>query len=227
LVGQFLHSRQADQPSFEVAMPVRKISNATPFKTLCRIADDKGIHHDAESLLEADNLIRHLLDPNVVSFEAQPMTLRYPYEGRMRRYTPDVLVVYRDRTVPEIQEVKPSVKVLTDDFRTWERIIRTLVEQTGATFRVVTEVDLRREPRHTNLQILHRYWKWPIDQRQRREVLSWFHEAQIALGELRRRAALASIPVGVIFHLLARSELTIDLDQPFDNAAVVGRICHG
>jgi hypothetical protein len=208
-------------------MPVRKISNATPFKTLSRIADDKGIHHDAESLLEADNLIRLLLDPNVVSFEAQPMTLRYGFDGRMRRYTPDVLVVYRDRTSPEIQEVKPREKVHSDEFRAWELMVRPLIEQTGATFRIVTEDDLRREPRHTNLSILHRYWKWPIDQRQRREVLSWFQEGETGLCELRRRASLSSMSVGVIFHLLARSELAVDLDQPLENAAVSRRICHG
>jgi hypothetical protein len=208
-------------------MPNRKITNATPFKTLSRIPDLTGQSHDAESLLEAANIQEKILDPNVLEFETQPLTVSFLHDGKIRRYTPDLLVQYKDRELPEIEEVKPHKKTQTEEFRQWEAAVRPVLEKTDAAFAIVTDRDLYLEPRLTNLDILFRYLRWPIEEVERREVLSWFHSGPLKLGELRRRAALVKISVGVIFHLLARHELVADINLPFDAELEIRGVKHG
>lgn len=208
-------------------MATRKITNATPFKTLSRIPGLDGKGHDAESLLEAANIQSKLLDPNVLEIEPQPLTITYPLEGKLGRYTPDLLIRYRDRELPEIEEVKPYWKTQSERFRQWEMAVRPALEKTGAVFKIVTDRELLAEPRLTNLDILFRYQRWPVEDAERREALSWFNSGPLKLGELRRRTGLVNISIGVIFYLLARHELVADIDLPFDANLEINRVQHG
>ncbi len=208
-------------------MATRKITNATPFKTLSRIPDLNGQSHDAESLLEAANIQEKILDPNVSEFETQPLTISFLHDGKIRKYTPDLFVRYKDREQPEIEEVKPHNKTQTEEFRQWEAAVRPVLEKTDAAFAVVTDRDLYLEPRLTNLDILFRYLRWPIEEEERREVLSWFDSGPLKLGELRRRAALVKLSIGVIFYLLARHELVADINLPFDADLEIRGVKHG
>lgn len=50
-------------------------------------------------------------DWNVVSWMSQPILIRYEFQGSTHRYTPDILVVYRDGTVV-LEEIKPLPIIL-------------------------------------------------------------------------------------------------------------------
>lgn len=77
---------------------------------------------EVESQLERQ-VVRYLaLQPHLVAIHAQPFTLHYHDQGRRRRYTPDLLVVF-DRVPRHLQrrgferwtavEVKPASRVDT------------------------------------------------------------------------------------------------------------------
>lgn len=52
-----------------------------------------------ESVLERDFYMMLEFDENVVSYEEQPMRMQYEYlDGKNRRYTPDTLVTYKNRS---------------------------------------------------------------------------------------------------------------------------------
>jgi len=46
-------------------------------------------------------------DPNVLSFEYEPIKIKYRYKNRNRNYMPDFVVTFIDGT-QEIHEVKPK-----------------------------------------------------------------------------------------------------------------------
>ena len=57
----------------------------------------KAVSQYVESTLEADFLMLLDFDCAVVNFETQPLTISYKgNEGESRRYTPDVLVHYKN-----------------------------------------------------------------------------------------------------------------------------------
>lgn len=114
-----------------------------------------------ESLLERDYLILLDFDPEVASFETQPIHVRVP--GNKRPYTPDVLVHYRpnhrgQRRATELIEVKPSDKLakykaeLAPKFKA----ARALAHENGWKFAIRTEKHIRT-PRLENAKFLRGY----------------------------------------------------------------------
>ncbi len=104
-----------------------------------------------ESTLEKDFLLLLELDREVSGFEEQPVTIRYrDLDGRLRRYTPDVLVHFRaSMTMPALSETVPSllceVKYRDDlrqhwaDYRPKFKVAWRYARQQGWRFRLITE----------------------------------------------------------------------------------------
>ncbi|MGM0905428.1 MAG: Tn7 transposase TnsA N-terminal domain-containing protein [Pseudomonadota bacterium] len=59
-----------------------------------------------ESRTELAACIQRELDPNVIAYTTQPMTVNFKHNGKSVSYTPDVLVLWRDGAV-SFEEVKP------------------------------------------------------------------------------------------------------------------------
>jgi len=99
---------------YNVDMSVRKIKKSyisctgyfASYKNKSQIA--------FESVLERDFYMMLEFDDNVVSYEEQPMTIKYEYlDNSKRRYTPDTMVVYKDRN-KKLFEVKYEDELLND-----------------------------------------------------------------------------------------------------------------
>lgn len=129
-------------------------------RSLTGLVVSNGASQAFESSLERDFLV--LLDFNrqVESFHAQPVTIRYRYCGRNRRYTPDVYVTYFDGQTPTLYEVK-----YRDDLRRdWSKLrpgfkaaIR-FAKREGAKFRIITEKEIRT-PLLSNIKFLRHCMK--------------------------------------------------------------------
>lgn len=63
-----------------------------------------------ESTFERDLFYLLELDPDVVCYEEQPITVQLEWDGVQFTYTPDVCVVLRSLDVPIYYEVKPSIE---------------------------------------------------------------------------------------------------------------------
>lgn len=164
-----------------------------------------------ESLLELDALVLLEVDWKVVQFATQPVTFQWRDAGRVRRYTPDLLVVTAlGRT---FREVKPARRLARDPvLRGRRERIEAECAALGADFEVWTDKDIRREPRLSNS----------------RAVLSEGRRVGDALAEQRVRAVLprcATVgeaawagglpPVRALraaMRLAARGEVGLDLD---------------
>ena len=109
-----------------------------------------------ESSLEFDTCFHLEYSPAVRSFEAQPESYYYIFEGRECPYTPDFRVV-DERGNPYFIEVKPSAKVATPDFLQRFPIKQQKAIELRSPLKLVTERQIRVDPVLGNLKLLHRY----------------------------------------------------------------------
>lgn len=131
-------------------MPVRKIPKN--YRNVTGIAAHGKADGPAafESTLERDFITLLEFDPNVVSFEVQPITLRWQDgDGTGRHYTPDVLVTLRgddDANPPRIlYEVKYRSELRRDwiELRPKFKAAIHYAKANGWRFKLVTEVEIR------------------------------------------------------------------------------------
>lgn len=106
-----------------------------------------------ESSLERDLLQLLEFDKRVACYCEQPVTIEYVHEGRIRHYTPDVLVYYRE-DVAETQAIKPQlceVKYRADLKQNWVELkprFRAAMQYAagkGWQFKLMTEREIRTD----------------------------------------------------------------------------------
>jgi TnsA endonuclease N terminal len=164
-----------------------------------------------EGSLERDAIYLFETSPNVLRYGEQPPKVHYLDGNRLRRYTPDfelvlntgeiILVEIKPHTRLEDQDVKHKLERITEHFTQLDQL-----------FLVLTDKNISREPRLTNLKFINselpRLWpteaaiqnvyqqyenRFPMDFNQAKDL---FAKHQLALSSL--------IVSGI---------LTLDLDQ--------------
>jgi len=104
-----------------------------------------------ESPLEADLCYHFEFDPKIISYQAQPLSLEYFFEGATHTYYPDFEVFYEDGTTSYI-EVKYIADVARfESFNEWEEAIRRAASKHGKGFIVLKEDFIRQQPLYENL----------------------------------------------------------------------------
>jgi len=108
-----------------------------------------------ESLIERDFL--YLIDyaKEVEWFEEQPLTIKYQYEGETRHYTPDFHLIEKGREV--LIECKPEKFVLSVENQRKAIAARAWCACRGWEYRVVSDREIRKGARLTNIRLLTRY----------------------------------------------------------------------
>ena len=113
-------------------------------------------HVPFESLLEADLIVLHEVNPDVISFGAQPETFRWSDHGKQRRYTPDFKVHLRCGA-SVFREVKMECWLRRNPtFNGRLERIKAECRARHAEFEIWTEHDVRREPRYGNARLILR-----------------------------------------------------------------------
>lgn len=148
-------------------MPARQIKPTTSSVAGRLFSAKAGSLKDAESSLEQDFMTLLEFDRLVAEYAVQPVTIRWRDQaGRKRRYTPDVLVTYRQLALPDghppipptLFEVKPEV-VLRERWTELQPKFRAATgyaRSHGMRFKLVTERRIRT-PRLANAKFLLRY----------------------------------------------------------------------
>jgi len=146
-------------------MPVRKIPKSYVALT-GRIANSKGEAPVAfESSLERDLFVILDFDLNVERYEEQPVSIKYiDNNGKVKTYTPDVLVTYRKDIEPAIRmkTMLCEVKYRQDLKNNWAeykckfKAAVRYARNKGWVFRILTEREIRT-PYLVNAKFLRRY----------------------------------------------------------------------
>lgn len=116
----------------------------------------------AESLVESDAIILFEFSRGVIRFQEQPELIKYEFEGEIRRYYPDFEVELRNGKTIHF-EVKPKSKLASPELIKKISAIRHHYERLGRDFRVLTDDQIRIEPRLKNLRFLTKFQFNPGD----------------------------------------------------------------
>lgn len=166
-----------------------------------------------ESGLELDYVYLLDADHDVISFQEQPGKIRYYLNGELHEYTPDFLVIRPHKK--QIVEVKPISKASTEEYRILFGIIEAICHEAGYEFIVATEVTIREESRLSNVKVFWRYGRTPIGPPHHIYCQEFFnHKPQATLGELFEFFDRKGEEKGVVFSLLYRGVVGIDIKQP-------------
>lgn len=185
-----------------------------------------------ESVLEKDQHTLLSADPSVVRFAVQPHRLTYTLfdsRGRpvKRSYTPDAVVQQRDgRCV--VLEVKASTFANGEPWRSREQVIRAAYKNDhGLDFVVMTEAQIRNQPRLDNCKIMLRHRTFTPDPTSLLIVRQVIGEAvsPTTIGAL----LSAAEPIGgnrsrcfsAIMQITLAGEVAIDMSVPLSDASSV------
>ncbi|MBD2342491.1 TnsA endonuclease N-terminal domain-containing protein [Calothrix sp. FACHB-156] len=197
-----------------MAKSVRKITNSHSKKNIGLFSSFKmqtGIWY--ESLIERDYMYLLETDPDVLSYESQPLSLFYNFAHRQRRYTPDFLVERRSRKL--LIEVKPASKV--DSLKNLKlfRIIAPICQEQGWEFVVVTDEMIRVQPQLNNLKLLYKYICEPLSIKNYLDCYQYFRvEVTTSIKKALLDLASKQITIKTLYKLIFLGFLKIDLRQP-------------
>lgn len=195
-------------------MGVRKITNTGTRKNIGKFPSIKMKRNVwYESLLERDYLYLLEIDPDVLSYETQPLRIHYALNGKMHYYTPDLLV--RRKNINQIVEIKPKKNISGEAYEQFFRIISSICREEGYEFVVLTEEKIRVQPQLENIKVLWRYARTPFTTKHQiycHDFLSSKQEATIE--ELSRFLSSKSVAEQCVFSLAYWGVISIDLTTP-------------
>ena len=116
-----------------------------------------------ESKLEMDALMKLEFDESVESYVTQPASYAYQFNGRLTRYTPDILVKYKDGRYVFV-EVKPFARTQSERFiAKFNRLTLMFNDVIGHPFELWTCRDIRKAKRIPNLEQLYVFLNENLD----------------------------------------------------------------
>lgn len=107
-----------------------------------------------EGLLELDAAYLFEANHRVASFREQPITISYPDDARLRRYTPDFELTLTNGLIVWV-EIKPLNSLARAEVRHKLARVAEHMARIRQPFVVLNDTLLRQEPRRTNLQAIY------------------------------------------------------------------------
>jgi hypothetical protein len=163
---------------------------------------------DAASSLEFDVFRDLEVDPENAWFIEQPLELRYDFEGTWRTCRPDILVI-RPSHVGCV-EVKYEEQACRPEAEAKWEAIGIAFEALGMGYRVVTERDVRRQPRFKNVADVLARRHVRVEETREAAALAWLRSReQTSLAEFERATSLS---FNEILSMARRRTVDLDLD---------------
>lgn len=171
-----------------------------------------------ESLIERDAILLFEFHPLVLSYQEQPSKeVYYDDDGWQRVCYPDFLLRFVG-SHELLVEVKPHRKLARPSVRLKLDQIARHFEQQGRPYRVLTEVEVRRQPLHDNLKLLRNAQQQCCNRRDLQEMATSIDKNQRhSLQSLSAKLGSESAAL----YLIACGALRTDLEQPISPESVV------
>lgn len=171
-----------------------------------------------EQLLERDALVLFEFSSMIESYIEQPRSVFYPFGSGMRKYTPDFELTLADGSRRKvIVEIKPSAQLERTEVKEKLQAIEDYFADHGQAFTVLTEHDIRRQPRLDNLTWLRTHLRPRGSTGHRTGSLRMLekHEVQ-TFGEAR-----ATVGDDGLALLVWSGHVQFDVDEPLISAAPI------
>ena len=116
-----------------------------------------------ESVMERDLFMILEFDDSVLKYEEQPMQVYYPYNDTTRRYTPDVLITYKDNSKKLIEVKYANELTKNKDLVEKIDILKNyFLNEHDLNFKLFTDEDIDTQYLD-NLKFLYKFVFIPID----------------------------------------------------------------
>jgi len=215
-------------------MPVRKIPKNYRSVTGLVASELNAKQTAFESTLERDFMLLAEFDPDVLSYEEQPVRIDYlSVDGQTRHYTPDILVIYRQTSTSTM--LKPpllvEIKYRRGLFERWQelkpkfRAARRYAKEQGWSFKIITEVEIRT-PYLKNVKFLRQYQRRPIDLAGASMLLQKVSELRSTdpgslLTSVSQDAHDRAHLLPTLWSLVAQRKIGADLNQPLTMQSLI------
>lgn len=174
-----------------------------------------------ESPLEKARFMLLELDPDVLSFEEQPMKIAYFFAGKMHEYTPDILVRRHSSSRDTLEEIKAQYFLDSDPAAPARfHAIEECCEELGYSHMLLTERDILAEPRYSNACRVRKARHFRVPPHLAKFALEAAEDSDgAAFTELER----VGLSQGQILNLVFQGLLHLDFDKPIDGRARLER----
>ena len=205
-------------------MPVRKVhhGNRNIIGNFASIKMKRLV--EFESTIERDYLYMLDYQPSVISFEEQPFTIDYTYEGKTARYTPDFLVSTTETSV--LVDCKPTKSTDQVDNQRKFQAARDWCEKNCLRFEVVTDDHLRIGHELRNVKLLTQFARHAVNATSKASVRDHLMQNQgtlpiASLTELVSPSSPNSVLV-VLFHMAFHHTIDIEMTvRPISHGSLV------
>jgi len=215
-------------------MPVRKIPKNYRSVTGLVASELNAKQTAFESTLERDFMLLVEFDPDVLTYEEQPVRIDYlSADGQARHYTPDILATYRQ--IPNSTTLKPpllaEIKYRRDLFEQWQelkpkfRAARRYAKEQGWNFKIITEVEIRT-PYLKNVKFLRQYQRRPLNLDGADLLLQKVSELRSTdpeslLASMHQDAQDRAHLLPTLWSLVAQRKIGADLSQPLTMRSLI------
>lgn len=210
--------------------PARKITNSGTKKNTGYFPSMKNGRPVAfESLLERDYIYFMEFDSDVISYQEQPITIPFKIPGKTCHYTPDFLVLRKNKI--QLIEIKPKSKLeklLNDELtiKRYEAATLYCKSNNYDEFKIITDEEIRSGYILENIKTLFHYSRShvpAVDKMKIRNELMLNGPQQIydILQKICESAEYHSKYYSYIFSLLYHKEIITDLRRPINKASII------
>ena len=168
-----------------------------------------------ESQLERDMIRLLEFDSAVLFYREQPEPLTYFEGGKRRKYTPDFIAKTTNGVT--VFEVKPYEQSITSPLKEKLVAFQGHYAAQGVDFLVMTEREIRREPRLSNITKLLRYQRQIVSPTSMQVIIELFDRGVRTLGGLFEHLEKQGVPFTHAYALISQGSLGIDINQPIDS----------
>jgi hypothetical protein len=165
-----------------------------------------------ESQLEQKACNLFEFSPVVASYREQPITISFPSEGKLLKYTPDFELTIPNGNLVYV-EIKPASKLLDLGLKTRLIDIDTYFRGKDHKFILITDEELYQPIRQRNLTLLRRYLSHQCDENLIHTIKEYLTKNTTLTFE-----NLVSLTgsVASAHTLIALRHVSIDIDQPIE-----------
>lgn len=171
-----------------------------------------------EGRLEAELAKNLELDPSVARFRGQPFFM----PGPNNRDVVCDFAVHQVDGIYLVIDVKPSGRLASPRVIERMRHVRTELASSFVPHRIVTELELEREPAR---QIRHQLWKGitaSLSEFQRDRLLEFIRGGPVTVGEARAFCRTESLPPYAVEKLAIRNLLSFEINAPWGSKTLIG-----
>ena len=202
-------------------MKSRKITNTGTLKNIGKFPSLKnGKLVWFESHLERDFIYLTEFDKDVVQYREQPFKIQYLLDGKRHNYFPDFLLERKDKK--QVIEIKPQSKTEKDDFIYFSKIMKNHLAKEGYEYLVITDSSIRLQPKLSNIKLLWRYARLPINTKHKILLYELFDNLKsFSFIEICSFLEQAKELRELIYTLLFHGCLITDIEKPITRDSVI------